>query len=563
MLNRVREAWERLGRTNQLTLVLTTIGVLVALIGFVAWAGTPEYVPLFSKLSAQDANAIRDKLAESGVPNRLTQGGTTIEVPAQSVDEMKMKMLSQGLPQSSTATAGDDLKNINTMAMTSKMEDETLKALLEKRVSYSIMSMEAVANATVHFAAADDSPLLLSNHDPTASVIVTCKPGHTLSDENIHAIVRLVQMSCTGLQEKNISVVDSQGDMLWDGQHGGMAGGSDLAKQQRALETGRRAELQAALNMVCGPRSSIVTVHAELSSDDKEERKNTSEPGAALTKGSETETLIGAGSINGKAPLGAAGNLNGVNSAQTGIPNYQATTKDAEANYKRENVQTTYDVSKTEIVTHVGPGKIERMSVSVLLDKNKYKDPAALADTEAKIKETIATTIGIAPNETTTSRLVSVVAMPFDHTQELADAQAGEQQRRAELIRQLAGLLVPFAIMAIALFMLARALRKPNVVAEAGMPALTGGGTTLGAIAGSSSLLLDANGVPIPGQRVGGVEEVDGEGGPLALSQGSNSPRTYEVIEEMFDAHLESILHLTRSKPEMVAALFKGWVSEE
>ena len=563
MLNRVREGWERLGRTNQLTLVLTTLGVVIALIGFVAWAGTPEYVPLFSKLSAQDANAIRDKLAESGVPNRLTQGGTTIEVPAQSVDEMKMKMLSQGLPQSSTATAGDDLKGISTMAMTSKMEDETLRALLEKRVSYSIMSMEAVANATVHFAAADESPLLLSNHESMASVIVTCKPGHTLSDENVHAIVRLVQMSCTGLQEKNISVVDSQGQTLWDGQRGGMAGGADVAKQQRAIETSTRAELQAALNLVCGPRSSIVTVHTELNTDDKQERKNMSEPGAPQIKDSEIETLSGPGSINSKGAIGAAVNINGVNPAQPGIPNYQATTQSQAANYKHESGHTTYDVSKTEIVTHVGPGKIDKMSVSVLLDKNKYKDPAILADTEAKIKETVATTIGIAPNETTTTRLVSVVAMPFDHTQELADAQAGEQQRRAELIRQMAGLLVPFAIMAIALFMLARALRKPNVVAEAGMPALTGGGTGMGAIAASPSLLLDANGVPIPGQRVGGAEEVEGEGGPLALSQGSNSPRTYEVIEEMFDAHLESILHLTRSKPEMVAALFKGWVNEE
>jgi flagellar M-ring protein FliF len=557
VLNRAREWWERLGRTNQLTLVLTTVGVLVALIGFVAWASTPEYVPLFSKLSAQDAMSIRDKLAESGVPNRLTQGGTTIEVPAQSVDEMKMKMLSQGLPQSSTATAGDDLKGINTMAMTSKMEEETLNSLLEKRVSRSIMSMDAVANATVHFAAGDESPLLLSNHDSTASVLVTCKPGHTLSDENVHAILRLVQMSCTGLQEKNISVVDSQGEMLWDGQHGGMAGGADIAKQQRAIETSTRAELQAALNLVCGPRSSVVTVHAELNNDDKQEHKITSEPGSVVSKTTENESLNGAGSVNGKAALGAMGNVNGVSPAQPGVPNYQAQTKEPDANYKHETGQITYEPSKTDTITHVGQGKIEKMSVSVLLDKNKYKDPVALADTEAKIKETVATTIGIAPNETTTTRLVSVVAMPFDHTQEIQDAQAGEQQRRAELIRQLAALLVPFAIMAIALFVLARALRKPNALALSGMPALAGAG------AGRSSLLLDASGVPIPGQRIGGVGEMEGEDGPLALLNGVTPSNTYEVIEEAFDSQLESILHLTRSKPEMVAALFKGWVNED
>lgn len=554
MLNRVREGWERLGRTNQLTLVLTTVGVLVALIGFVAWASTPEYVPLFSKLSAQDANAIRDKLGESGVPNRLTQGGTTIEVPAQAVDEMKMKMLSQGLPQSSTATAGDDLKNINTMAMTSSMEKETLNSLLEKRVSRSIMSMDAVANATVHFAAGDDSPLLLTNHDSTASVLVTNKPGHTLSDENVYAIVRLVQMSYTGLTEKNISVVDSQGDMLWNGQHSGMGGGSDIAKQQRAVETSTRTELQAALNLVCGPRSSVVTVHAELNNDDKQEHKVISEPGTVLSKTTENEALTGTGSINGKAALGAAGNLNGVNPPPPGVPNYQAQTKDPDANYKHDTGQITYEPSKTDTVTHVGQGKLEKLSVSVLLDKNKYTDPVALADTEAKIKETVATSIGLAPNDTTSTRLVSVVAMPFDRTQELQDAQAGEQQRRAEMIRQLAALFVPFAIMAVALFLLARSLRKPNALALAGMPALAGGG---------GQLLLDANGVPLPGQRIGPGGEVAGEGGPLALLNGVSPANTYEVIEEAFDSQLESILHLTRSKPEMVAALFKGWVNED
>ena len=53
------------GAHQQMTLGLTTLGVLIALIGFVTWAGTPEYVPLFSNLSAQDANAITEKLRKA------------------------------------------------------------------------------------------------------------------------------------------------------------------------------------------------------------------------------------------------------------------------------------------------------------------------------------------------------------------------------------------------------------------------------------------------------------------------------------------------------------------
>ena len=161
-------------------------------------------------------------------------------------------------------------------------------------------------------------------------------------------------------------------------------------------------------------------------------------------------------------------------------------------------------------------------------------------------------------------RMVSVVDMPFDHTQEMQDQLAGEQQRRADMLKQLAGLLVPFLIMGMALFLLARALRRSNPAAFAKNPLLpAGAGGGMGALPPGSSLLLDGDSLPMPGQMVGSADMIDGEDGPLALSQGSNAPKSFEVIEETFDADLESILHLTRAKPDMVAMLLKSWLSEE
>jgi flagellar biosynthesis/type III secretory pathway M-ring protein FliF/YscJ len=60
-----------------------------------------------------------------------------------------------------------------------------------------------------------------------------------------------------------------------------------------------------------------------------------------------------------------------------------------------------------------------------------------------------------------------------------------------------------------------------------------------------------------------GQEMFDEDGAPIGLPAGSGGPKTYDVIEEAFDAHLESINHLTRSKPETVAALIRSWVAEE
>jgi hypothetical protein len=52
-------------------------------------------------------------------------------------------------------------------------------------------------------------------------------------------------------------------------------------------------------------------------------------------------------------------------------------------------------------------------------------------------------------------------------------------------------------------------------------------------------------------------------GEPLGLVVGSNEPKVYDVIEEAFDGQLESILHLSRNKPEMVAMLLRGWTAKE
>ena len=568
MLDRAREWWGRLGRTNQITLGLTTLGVLIALIGFVAWAGTPDYVPLFSNLSAQDANAITEKLHEGNVPTKLAQGGAAIEVPAQYVDEWRIKIVSAGLPAaSSSASIGiDDIMNGSHPGDTSDMEQLRMRRSLENSVSNSLMKMDPIANASVHYAAADSSPLVMNNHDSSAAVFITTKPGHSLSDENVHAIVRLTQMSYTGLQEKNISVTDSQGDVLFDSSRAGGAGGADIDKARHKMESEKRAELQNLMNVAFGPRSSIVTVSAEFNTDTKKQVATEPTAGVALSKISHSTNFEGAGNINSPpAPGATANNVTGAPAAGggTGTPTYPAAIKDANGHFKEDDTQILYQPGKVETVTDSGPGKLEKMSVTVLVDSKNYKDPAALASVVAKIKETITTYIMAIPGEAASARMVSVVDMPFDHSQADQDQLAGEQQRRADMLKQLAGLLVPFLIMGVALFLLARALRKSNPVSFATTPMLAGAGAGMGALPPGSSLLLDNDGVPMPGQMVGSADMIDGEDGPLALSNGSNLPKSFEVIEETFDADLESILHLTRAKPDMVAMLLKSWLSEE
>src|SRR5438128_2033531 len=122
VLQRARDWWEGQSRNNQIIFGATAFGVLVALIGFVMWAGQPEYSLLFGELAPQDASAITDKLREQNVPYRLAPGGKAIEVPAQKRDELRMQLLSQQLPHQTNASIGYDILNSIGPMTTDRME---------------------------------------------------------------------------------------------------------------------------------------------------------------------------------------------------------------------------------------------------------------------------------------------------------------------------------------------------------------------------------------------------------------------------------------------------------
>lgn len=555
MLNRAREWWENLGRNNQIILVASSFGGLVALIGFIAWASTPEYVPLFSNLSAQDANTIREKLKEANVPNRLTNGATTIEVPSQNAAEMRMKMLSQGLP-SASATLGYEILDNAPPLMTGPIEASRLIRAKEGEIVKSLMALQQVSSAIVHLAPADDTLFVRDKHDASASVVLTLKPGASFNDENTNAIVRLVQMSYTGLMEKNISVADSQGNLLFDGTRASTAQGLERKKQEHAEAQAWTAKLQGLLDRTIGPRKTAVIVNYELTSEQEQSEKTTYEPGAVIDKTSETEKLNGQGTVQPNAP-GAGANLNPgttTPAAGRGAPGY-VSSSDPNGNFTHETTHTSSQPSVTKTVTNKPEGRIAKLTVSALVDSKVPQDQIA------SITAALRTAIGVDPNDPQRTREVSVAQVPFDRSAEDQERLAEASSRRAESTAKLVSILVPLGLMIFCFFLLARALRKQKPLAQGGQLALAGGGTMPFSLGEAGNIAYGPDGMPLI-TPIEGETTVDEHGNIIAISN-STEPHTFEVIEQAFDANMESILHLTRSKPETVAMLVKSWITDE
>jgi flagellar M-ring protein FliF len=566
VFNRVREWWEGLGRNNQIILGASSLGVIIALIGFITWANTPEYVPLFSNLSAQDANAITDKLNQSNVPYRLLPGGSAIEVPAQKRDEVRMKLISQGLPQQqSSVMPGYELLDNISAFQTQPMEAMTMLRAKEGEISKSIMSLQQVGSATIHYAPADDSPYATDKHPASASVIVTLKPGQELTKENVRAIVQLTQMPYTGLTEKNISVVDSTGKVHWDGPHADSADSNERRDKERAFAQERREELQRLLDKALGQGNAVVTVNAEMNNDVDNTESVIPEAGVPVSKTVSTEQLTGAGAVSGAAP-GTTANVTGtpgtpaVGAAAPGTPAYARTT-DANGQYKREETATNYQAGVTKRTITRAPGRLEKLTVSALVDSKATSPDGKTKLDLASIKQILETNVGVTAGDAT--RVVTVAEFPFNRTAEDAALKDAERAHTAETYAKIISVAVPLGLMLLCFVLLARALRKPMRLVPGGPQlALASAGGMSGSFNadGTPMMMMGPDGTPVPAQVVDGVLVPDN--GPIALTSHSG-PRTYEVIEEAFDADLESILHMTKSKPETVAVLIKSWISED
>jgi flagellar M-ring protein FliF len=533
------------------------VGGLIALIGFVTWANTPEYGPLISGLSATDANTITDKLKELSVPYRLSAGGTAIEIPQTQHDEVLIKLAPLNIQPSNgdAAWAMDkDSTQSNPMVSSQTAEDDMMRRKHEADVSRTIGHMQMINSARVMYTPGDSSPysIEVDKHEASASVIVNVRPGQNLSEENIQAVVRLVQMAFSGLSDQKITVSDTHAHMLWDGTQSGRFGENMLSKQQRDEERRQTESLQAALNQVW-PNKTVVHVHVEKNRDHRTTHKTTTEDGAVASTSKEIEEYKGASGDAAKVASGAS--ANGVAAPALGglgIPNYAGGGSEPSGNYTHETKTETRAPSTIDTTIQEDPGKIEKFTVSAFVDK------AVPSDDIPKIKAMLASAIGVTTGDPTQAREVVVEQVSF----EVPKPQVDNQQ--PVNVTQMLSLLVPLALMSVCFILLARALKLPMRVISGRQLALQGAGTSSGLMSfgsNGSQLALTA----------GSDGEDDFMGGALATSKstaigvttGVGGPKTYDVIEEAFDSNLESILHMARNKPETVSALLKGWLTED
>ena len=246
---------------------------------------------------------------------------------------------------------------LDKMGVTSSefQQSVTYKRALEGELASTISAMDGVKTAAVRLAIPEKTVFVSKTPDTTASVFVETAPGSTLSGDKVQAIVHLTSAAIENLKPANVSVVDSQGNVL--SAVGGGAAGS-ASKQATDYQQRTSDAVKAVMDRVVGPGNSTVAVAADVTGESAQQKSETftnAEGALPLSESSKTEKYTGTGG-------GAAGVLGPDNIAVPG---------DTSGNGSFDSSTETKNnaVNKVTEDRVIPAGAVKRQTISVAVDQ--------------------------------------------------------------------------------------------------------------------------------------------------------------------------------------------------
>ncbi len=356
--------------------------VTIALIGFFAFVimrvTTPQMTPLFTDLSLEDSAAVAKQLDREGVTYQLRNDGNIIMVPTDRVARLRMTLAENGLPKGG-GVGYEIFDKSDALGTTSFVQNINSLRALEGELARTIQGLDHVEAARVHLVMPERPLFSRDKVDPSASIVL--KVRGSLAPAQVRAIRHLVATAVNGLSPQRISIVDEQGQLLADGATDPMTG-SDVSADERqgAYEKHLRQQVEAIVSSVVGPGHSRVQVNADFDFNRITQTSDKYDPEGRVIRSSQTrEETSASGDNNQQVTVG-----NELPSAAQKPPTDTGGARDQSR--KSEEI-VNYEISKTTKTEVIEGGRVNRLSVAVLVDGTYGKNDQGDATYQPRSKE--------------------------------------------------------------------------------------------------------------------------------------------------------------------------------
>ena len=197
--------------------VASIAAIIIFLISFFVYVAVQmsgnEYVVLYSDLELGNAKQIVNKLDSAGIDYRLEKNGTEILVPADDVNHLRLETVDFALGSGTSTVGYEVFDNTDALGSTNFVQNVNLLRALEGELARTISSVDNIRSARVHLVMPKREIFSREEQKPSASVVIKTKEGN-LNPQSIQAIQKLIAAAVPKLDMKDISIVDSNGNLL-------------------------------------------------------------------------------------------------------------------------------------------------------------------------------------------------------------------------------------------------------------------------------------------------------------------------------------------------------------
>lgn len=360
-LNQIRALYERLSWRQRISLAVAVVAVIGSLFAVTSWSKERDFKPLYKGLAAEDAGQVTAHLREKNVEFRLEEAGTTVLVPSQYVDEMRLELASAGLPK--TGRIGYELFDKMNFGATDFAEQVNYHRAIEGELERSALSIAEIEQARVHVTFAKRSVFEDLRESAKASVMVKLKPGRKLAPASVLAIQHLAASAVEGLEPPKVAVLDMSGRLL--SKAAPVAGAEDAEQAEMLMAYRRRIEnellqkVNSTLEPLLGPEKFRASVSVDVDLTSGEQSEETFDPDKSVMMSQQRAEDTSAPQQQAGVP-GTASNL----------PRPTGRAGSSGNNVSRRTENITFQSSRVVRKTKTPQGITRRLSLAVLVDQS-------------------------------------------------------------------------------------------------------------------------------------------------------------------------------------------------
>ena len=339
-------------------------GIIIFLISFFVYLGvqmhSTEYGVLYTDLELEDAKQIVARLESQNIKYKLLKNGTEVLVPVDDVNRMRVDTAELALASKGSNVGYEVFDNTDALGSTNFVQNVNLIRALEGELARTIRSVDNIKSARVHLVLPKREMFSREEQTPTASVVIKTREGK-LDPEAVKSIQRLVAAAVPKLDVKNVSIVDTAGNLLTNDDETAQQKQKNTNNELMRLEQERKLaeKVQNLLEKSVGPGRAQAQVTIEMDFDEVVTNEELYDPDGQVVRSQATISEQGASTQNA-VPVSVAQN----------IPNGDTVTSNSGVYDQNSKVEETinYEISKIVRNKVKNTGTLKRLTVAVLVD---------------------------------------------------------------------------------------------------------------------------------------------------------------------------------------------------